>query len=152
MPDASAAPPALFTRRDRITCLLLFAGAFLVFLPFVGFPTEYNFDEMHYVTAAKLLVPPVANHNWEHPPLAKYLIGLGIALAGDRPLGWRLAAMIFGGISIAGMYACGVAVFRERKLALWVALITLLNMMLFVMARTAMLDVFLTGFIICGMA
>jgi dolichyl-phosphate-mannose-protein mannosyltransferase len=152
MPDASAAPPALFTRRDRITCLLLFAGAFLVFLPFVGFPAEYNFDEMHYITAAKLLVPPVANSNWEHPPLAKYLIGLGIALAGDRPLGWRLGAMIFGGISIAGMYACAVAVFRDRKLALWVALVTLLNMMLFVMARTAMLDVFLTGFLICGMA
>ncbi|MBI2677378.1 MAG: glycosyltransferase family 39 protein [Candidatus Koribacter versatilis] len=149
---AAAQSPALLTRRDRITCLLLFAAAFLVFLPFAGFPIEYNFDEMHYVTAAKLLVPPTANFNWEHPPLAKYLIGLGIALAGDRPLGWRFAGIVFGAISIAGMYVWALAVFHERGLARWVALVTLVNMMVFVLARTAMLDIFLLAFLIWGMA
>jgi dolichyl-phosphate-mannose--protein O-mannosyl transferase len=138
--------------RDRVTCLLLFLGAFLLFLPWSGFPTEYNFDEVHYIVAAKLLVPPVANLNWEHPPLAKYWMGLGIALAGDRPLGWRLAAMVFGGISIAGMYAWGLATFRERGLALWMALATLLNMVVFVLARTAMLDIFLLAFLVWGIA
>ena len=140
------------TRRDRITCLLLFAATFLVLLPWSWIPAEYSFDELHYVTAAKLLVPPLANFNWEHPPLGKYLIGLGIAVAGDRPLGWRLAGMVCGGISIAGMYLWALAVFRERALARWVALLTLVNMMLFVMARTAMLDIFLLTFLILGMA
>jgi len=139
-------------RRDRILCLLLFAGAFLLFLPWANFPNEYNFDEMHYVTAAKLLVPLRENLNWEHPPLSKYLIGIGITLAGDRPLGWRIASMIFGALSVAGMYACALAVFRERRLALWTALITLFNMMLFVLARTAMLEIFLLAFLIWGIA
>jgi dolichyl-phosphate-mannose--protein O-mannosyl transferase len=99
-----------------------------------------------------LLVPPLANINWEHPPLAKWLIGMGIAAAGDTPLGWRLAAMVFGGIAIAGMYALGLAVFRERALALWVACATLFNMMVFVLARTAMLDIFMLAFLVWGIA
>jgi len=139
-------------RRDRITCILLFALSFFLFLPFIGFPDDYNFDEMHYVNAGKLLVPPTANYNWEHPPLSKYLIGLGILLAGDTPLGWRLGPMVFGGIAIAGMYALGLAVFRERLLALWVALVTLVNMMVFVLARIAMLEIFLLAFLVWGLA
>jgi dolichyl-phosphate-mannose-protein mannosyltransferase len=142
----------LLARQDRILCLLLFAAAFLLFLPWSDFPNEYNFDETHYVTAAKLLVPPVENWNWEHPPLAKYLIGIGIAVAGDRPLGWRIAGMVFGALSVAGMYACALAIFRERRLALWTALLTLFNMMLFVLARTAMLDIFLLAFLVWGIA
>lgn len=142
----------MLARRDRLICLALFTFSFLLFLPFVQFPNDYNFDEMHYVTAAKLLVPPTANFNWEHPPLAKYLIGLGIALAGDTPLGWRLGAMVFGGIAIAGMYAWGLAVFRERLLALWVALLALANMMVFVLARVAMLEVYLLAFLVWGLA
>jgi len=142
----------LLAQRDRILCLLLFVASFLLFLPFADFPNEYNFDEMHYVTAAKLLVPPRENLNWEHPPLAKYMIGLGIAVAGDRPLGWRLPGMIFGALSVAGMYLCALAIFRERRLALWTALITLFNMMLFVLARAAMLEIFLLAFLIWGIA
>ena len=142
----------MLTRGDRVICLLLFAASFLLFLPFAGFPNEYNFDEYHYVIAAKLLVPPVENLNWEHPPLAKFLIGVGIALAGDRPLGWRIAGMVFGGLSVAGMYACALAIFRNRTLAVWAALITLFNMMLFVLARTAMLEIFLLAFLLWGIA
>lgn len=142
----------MLARRDRILCLLLVLGSFLLFLPFAGFPNDFNFDETHYVPAAKLLAPITANYNWEHPPLAKYLIGMGIALAGDTPLGWRLAPMLFGALAIAGMYVWALAVFRERGLALWVALLTLLNMMVFVMARVAMLDVFLLAFLVWGLA
>lgn len=144
----------MLTRRDRVTCLLLFVASFLVFLPFISFPDDYNFDEMHYVNAGKLLVPPTANYNWEHPPLAKYLIGLGIALGGDTPLGWRLAGMVFGALAIAGMYAWALAIFgaSERGLAVWVALLTLFNMMVFVMARVAMLDIFLLTFLVWGLA
>lgn len=124
----------------------------MLFLPRIDYPAEFSFDEMHYVIAAKLLVPPHHNFNWEHPPLAKHLIGLGIRLAGDHPLGWRLASMVFGGLAVAGMYAWGLAVFRQRGLALWTALVALFNMMLFVAARIAMLDIFLLAFLIWGIA
>ena len=133
-------------------CLLLVLGSLLLFLPFIEFPNDYNFDEMHYAIAAKALVPPHHNLNWEHPPLAKYLIGLGIRLAGDRPIGWRLASMLFGGIAVAGMYALALAIFRERRLAFWVAALTLLNIMLFVLARTAMLEPFFFAFLVWGLA
>jgi dolichyl-phosphate-mannose-protein mannosyltransferase len=127
-------------------------GAFLLFLPQIGFPKDYNFDEVHYVNAAKLLVPPTADTNWEHPPLGKYLIGLGIAFAGDRPTGWRLASMIFGALAVAGMYVWGLAIFRRRSLAVWIALLTSVNMMLFAVARVAMLDIFLLTFLVWGLA
>jgi dolichyl-phosphate-mannose-protein mannosyltransferase len=121
-------------------------------VPGADFPTDYNFDEMHYVVAAKLLVPPQTNANWEHPPLAKFLMGLGIAAAGDRPFGWRLGGLVFGAISVAGMYAWALALYRERGLALWVALLTLVNIMVFVLARVAMLEVYLLAFLVWGCA
>ncbi len=33
-------------------------------------------------------------YNQEHPPLAKYLIGLSMALLGDKPLSWRIPGII----------------------------------------------------------
>lgn len=139
-------------RGDRVTGLVIFLASLLLLLPRIDFPFAYSFDEVHYVMSAKLLVPPQANYNWEHPPLAKYFIGLGIALSGDRPLGWRLMGIIFGALTISGIYVCALAIFRRRSLAVWAAAITFLNQVLLVQARTAMLDIYMAGFIALGMA
>src|SRR5690606_7740323 len=49
-------------------------------------------------------------------------------------------------------YAWGLAVFRLRNVALFVAAITLFNQLLYVQARIAMLDTFMFGFLVWAMA
>src|SRR5262249_5539321 len=39
-----------------------------------------------------------------HPPLGKWLIGSGIAFLGFRPVGWRIASVIAGTLTIFAVY------------------------------------------------
>lgn len=139
-------------RRVRVTCLALYLLAQALFLVHLSQPQTYTFDEFHYIPAAKMLMSRTQNRNWEHPPLGKYIIGTGIALLGDEPAGWRFFATVFGALTVAGMYLWALAIFREERLALWVALVTLVNQFLYVMARIAMLDIFLVAFMVWGLA
>jgi dolichyl-phosphate-mannose-protein mannosyltransferase len=126
-------------------CLLVAAQA--LFLIGIDSPRAHNFDESHYVPAARRLVALQADPNPEHPPLGKMLIGLGVTIFGDRPLGWRVTSTVFGTVTLAGMFAWALALFRDRTLALWAALLTLVNHLLYVQARVAMLDTFMFAFL-----
>lgn len=140
------------TRRAWLTCLLLFLLGEAVFLINIQHPNTENFDEGHYVPAARMLLAHGGDPNWFHPPLAKYLIAAGIELAGDEPLGWRLMATLAGAFTLAGMYVWALALFRDHPLALWVALVTLVNHLLYVQARIAMLDTFMAAFLVWAIA
>ncbi len=139
-------------RRPAITALALFAGSLVFFLVRVGAPPSYSLDETFYVPAARDFLHWTANSNRFNPPLAKYLIALGMRLWGDTPLGWRFLSAVFGALTVVAMYAWGLALFRRQNLAVWAALLALTNQYLYVMARTAMLDVFMFGFMAWGMA
>ncbi|HXZ26387.1 MAG TPA: phospholipid carrier-dependent glycosyltransferase [Terriglobales bacterium] len=139
-------------RRVRVTCLALYLLAQTLFVVRVAQPSSYVFDEFHYVPAAKAYLSLTNNRNWEHPPLGKYFIGAGIALLGDEALGWRFFSTVFGALIVVGMYLWALAIFREPRLAVWVALITLVDQYLYVMARIAMLDVFMVCFMVWGLA
>lgn len=143
----------MFTvRRTALTCLLLYAFSQLAFLINIQFPRGYNFDEFHYVPTAKQFLELKVNRNWEHPPLAKELMAVGIAIGGDRPFGWRLMSTVFGALTLVGMYLWGLALFRDQRTALWVAALTLFNQLLYVQARIGMLDTFMMGFLAFAMA
>ena len=136
------------TNRIIVICGLLFFVAQCLFLVNIQFPRAHNFDEYHYVPAAKNFLELHGNQNWEHPPLGKMLIAVGIALGGDRPFGWRLMSTVFGAITLIGMYFLGFALFRDEKVAIFIALITLFNQLLYVQSRIAMLDTFMFGFLV----
>jgi dolichyl-phosphate-mannose--protein O-mannosyl transferase len=87
-----------------------------------------------------------------HPPLAKQLIALSIRAFGDNPLGWRYPSTLFGALALVAIYLCGLALFRRQSPALAAALIACFNQMLFVLARTAMLDIFALTFSLFGIA
>lgn len=123
-----------------------------LFLIGIQFPTKVDFDEFHYVPAAKALYQFDKIPNREHPPLAKYLIGIGIETLGDNPPGWRVMSTVFGSITLVGMFFWGLALFRDEKLALWIALLTLVNQLLYVQARIAMLDTFMFAFMVWAFA
>jgi dolichyl-phosphate-mannose--protein O-mannosyl transferase len=125
----------------------LYAVAQILFLIGISAPRGYNFDESHYVPAAKQVLQLDSDPNREHPPLGKLLMAVGIGLFGDRPLGWRVMSTVFGALTLVGMYLWGLALFRDRSLALWAALLTLVNHLLYVQARIGMLDTFMFGFL-----
>lgn len=125
--------------------LALYLVAQVFFLLFIQFPKTACFDEFHYVPAAKKYLELSQNVNWEHPPLGKEILAIGIAVWGDRPIGWRFMSTIFGALTLVGMYSWGWALFRDRRTALFVALLTFFNQFLYVQARIGMLD----GYMVC---
>ncbi len=129
-----------------IVGLALFLFSQGLFLVNIQYPTDYNFDEINYVPAAKQFIQMKENQNWEHPPLAKELMAIGIMVFGDRPIGWRYMSTFFGSLTLIGMYLWALVLFRNRTTALFAALITLANQLLYVQARIGTLDVFMVAF------
>lgn len=141
-----------FNRKIVFTALILYFLSQLLFLVLIQFPKGYSFDEFHYVPSAKQFLALQENRNWEHPPLGKLFMAAGIYLFGDRPIGWRYMSTVFGSLTLVGMYLLGFALFQSETTALWVALITLFNQLLYVQARIGMLDTFMMGFLAWAMA
>jgi dolichyl-phosphate-mannose-protein mannosyltransferase len=133
----------------------IFIAAHLVLMIGLTTPDKITFDEVHYVPAAKQLLEPGPHQpllNPMHPPLAKGLMALSIRAFGDKPLGWRYPSVVFGALAIVAMYLCGLALFRSQGAALATAALTLLNQMVFVQSRIAMLDIYALTFDLFGVA
>jgi dolichyl-phosphate-mannose-protein mannosyltransferase len=142
-------------RATTLICLVIFLVAHAVLLIGITTPDKFVFDEVHYVPAARQMLEPVMPEpilNPMHPPLAKQLIALSIHVFGDNPKGWRYPGTLFGALAIVAIYLCGLAVFARQSAAVAAALIAFFNQMLFVMARTAMLDIFALTFGLFGIA
>lgn len=141
-----------FSKKILTTCAALFLFSQILFLINIQFPRGQDFDEFHYVPSAKQFLELKENQNWEHPPLAKEIMAVGIAVWGDRPIGWRYMSTLFASLTLVGMYLWALALFRDEKIALWVALLTIVNQLLYVQARIGMLDTFMFAFIVWAMA
>lgn len=76
----------------------------------------------------------------------------GIAVFGDRPIGWRFMSTVFGALTLVGMYFLGWILFANEGVALWIAILTLSNQLLYVQARIGMLDTFMFGFLVWAIA
>jgi dolichyl-phosphate-mannose-protein mannosyltransferase len=133
----------------------IFVVAHLALMIGLTTPDKINFDEVHYVPAAKQLLEPGVPSpllNPMHPPLAKEFMALSIRSFGDGPLGWRYPSVVFGSLSIVAMYLCGLALFAAQGPALATAALTFLNQMVFVQSRIAMLDIYALAFDLLGVA
>src|SRR6185437_12454680 len=118
--------------------LFLFSEALFLFK--LDAVKTWVYDESYYVPAAIELWNDHRDTNIPHPPLGKTIIGASIAAFGNRPLGWRFFSTFFGALTVLGMYVWALVIFREQWTAVWVALISLFDNMLFVQARIATLD------------
>ena len=149
----SAAPePPPPRPRDPLGWTTAITLAFLALVSVrLTIPSTPFFDETHYLPAARALLALSHPLNAEHPPLGKELIALGIALFGDRPLGWRIMPALFGALGLfAAMRALWFAsLSRFATIAFGALLAT--GFPLFVQARIAMLDVFMAGFVLLAL-
>lgn len=114
-------------------------------------PSKPFFDEIHYLPPARNILDLSKPLNREHPPLGKEILAVGIALFGDRTLGWRIMPALFGTIALfAAMRAVWFATLRRfATIAAGVLLVT--GFGLFVESRIAMLDIFMITFAMVAM-
>jgi dolichyl-phosphate-mannose-protein mannosyltransferase len=131
--------------------LILLLAAEILFLVNLQHPLQMYFDETHYVPAARDLINGVAYRNVEHPLAAKTLIGLSMLLFGDTTLGWRLMSTFFGCVTIAALFLITQSLFRDVRVSLMAGVLALLNQLLFIQARIAMLDVYMGAFLLLAL-
>jgi predicted membrane-bound dolichyl-phosphate-mannose-protein mannosyltransferase len=101
------------------------------------------------VVAARSIISTGHDPNLVHPPLGKYLIGLGIILFGDNSFGWRILGAFLGSIIAPLVYLIGKKIWNEKVGILSGAFI-LIDPLMYVMSRIAMLDIFLAFFVTCA--
>lgn len=151
----------------------------------VDHPPIIVFDEAHYVKVARnytngVLIDPAWSdprpQNFEHPPVAKYLIAAGIWINGkphndwaaqpyikqlcgqDNPecardaYGWRLASTIVGASGVAAVYLLAIRLFHRLSAGLLAAGLLLLDGLYYLHARLAMLDIFPAAFVLWAFA
>jgi len=137
--------------RPWLVALLLGLAAQTLFTIHLDRPSRIMFDEVHYVPAANALLDLEGPRNIEHPLVGKELIGAGILLFGDNPIGWRAFPSLAGTATVLGAFAFLWLLFGSMRAALVGAVLTALNQSVYVQARTAMLDVFLGAFLLWAM-
>jgi dolichyl-phosphate-mannose-protein mannosyltransferase len=146
---ASVAEVRFSVVASSVVAIVIFFAVHVALLAGISTPDKFVFDEVHYVPAARQMLEPAMPQpmlNPMHPPLAKQMIALSIRAFGDSALGWRYPSVLFGALAVVAIYFCGLALFGAQQPAIACALIAFFNQMLFVMARTAMLDIFALAF------
>jgi dolichyl-phosphate-mannose-protein mannosyltransferase len=144
---------ALLRRYAPISAILSFALSFRLWR--LDSPKGYIFDEIYYAKNAFSLISSGVELDQEggaefvvHPPLGKWLIGIGIKLFGNNEFGWRSSSALFGSASVLLIYLIAKRLFKLEFLALSAALLMALDGLSLVMSRVALLDIFLMFFVL----
>jgi dolichyl-phosphate-mannose--protein O-mannosyl transferase len=117
-------------------------------------PKGFVFDEVYYVDGARDFLKfgvEVAGNKPEfivHPPVGKWLIASGIQIFGDHEFGWRFATAIFGTLLILLFARLVHVLFYSPLLTSLGAFLMACDGLMLVHSRTALLDLFLTFFVL----
>lgn len=140
----------------------------------LGSPKAVIFDETYYAKDAWALVHRGFEVNWDknandlilqtnghvtipadaayvvHPPVGKYVIGLGELMFGFNPFGWRFMTALLGTLSILMLCRIGRRIFRSTFLGCLAGALMAVDGLAFVMARTSLLDGVLMFFVLAA--
>lgn len=147
--------PALTGKqRDRVAVLTISALALLLRLWNLASIKGFIFDEVYYAKDAHSLVQHGVEFDAHgaptfvvHPPVGKWIIGLGIKVFGFNEFGWRISAAIIGTASVTLMYFTAKKLFNNSLLSAGAALLMVFDGLHLVHSRTALLDIFLMFFL-----
>lgn len=138
----------------------------------LGHPHEIVFDETYYVKDAWSQWNLGFPANWPdnanalfaagqtdvflptgsfivHPPLGKWLIGLGMWVVGPgSSVGWRISAAVFGTATVLLVYLVARTLTRSTAVATVAGLLMAVDGLAIVLSRVSLLDVFLTFFLV----
>ena len=125
----------------------------------LGSPTDAGtpvFDEKHYAPQAWQMLH---NHWVEdnpgfglvvHPPVGKQLIAVGEAILGYNGLGWRFTGALLGVVMVALVMRTVRRISRSTLVGAIAGVLLICDGVSFVSARTALLDGFLTFFVVAA--
>jgi dolichyl-phosphate-mannose--protein O-mannosyl transferase len=162
---------AVLRRLDRPVYAVLAVAALAGGLRFgaLSYPPERIFDEFYYSKAACILIGGSNETcairsdderywrrekwdvgSWVHPPLGKWMIGLGEKAFGVTPFGWRSSAALAGTLTCV-FVAMTAQVLWSRPVWTFVAGLLLATEHLnFVLSRVALLDIFVAFWVVLG--
>jgi dolichyl-phosphate-mannose--protein O-mannosyl transferase len=83
--------------------------------------------------------------SWAHPDAGKFAIAAGIALFGDRPLGWRLPSVVAGLVLLACVYPIARRLGLSSGWALTALALAASDLLGIAQSRIATLDVFVAA-------
>lgn len=175
---ALGVPPVLAERIDRWSGwggpLLVTLLAGLLRFWNLGSPKAVIFDETYYAKDAWALVHRGFEVNWDknandlilrtgghltipadasyvvHPPVGKYVIGLGELIFGFDPFGWRFMTALLGTLSVLLLCRIGRRMFRSTFLGCLAGALMAVDGLAFVMSRTSLLDGVLMFFVLAA--
>jgi len=88
--------------------------------------------------------------SWVHPPLGKWAIGLGERLFGTGSFGWRVSAATFGTLTVVLAAVIAQLLFGSAVWSFVAGLLLATENLNFVQSRVAMLDIFVTFWVVLG--
>jgi dolichyl-phosphate-mannose--protein O-mannosyl transferase len=178
-PTAAPADPPATAWRDRLAPLVTGRGGWLPTLAVtllagllrfirLDIPRGKIFDEIYYACDAQNLmrfgveqatkpnnpncIPTGQPGFVVHPPLGKWLIGLGEKTFGVNEFGWRFSAAVAGTISVLVLIRLARRMTGSTLLGCLAGLLLTLDGLHFVQSRTSMLDIFLMLFVLAAVA
>ncbi|MER7374452.1 dolichyl-phosphate-mannose--protein mannosyltransferase [Streptomyces lanatus] len=140
----------------------------------LGSPKAVIFDETYYAKDAWALVHRGFEVSWDknandmvlklgdqvqiptdaayvvHPPVGKYVIGLGELMFGFNPFGWRFMTALLGTLAVLLLCRIGRRIFRSTFLGCLAGTLMAVDGLAFVMARTSLLDGVLMFFVLAA--
>lgn len=150
----------LWSNRDWVALGCLTFIAFVLRVLQLDDPQKYIFDETYYAkdscfylhgpSAPVCSIPdfPAGDSEitWVHPPLAKWLIAIGVRIFGHDSFGWRIAPLLAGVITIAIFYLLARKLLGSTLPAAFATGLLVIDPLHFVQSRTSMLDIFVPMF------
>lgn len=134
------------------------AIAAVVRLVRLNHPKGQIFDEVYYAVDARNLLRHGVE--WDdktntagyvvHPPLGKWLIGLGQEVFGYNEVGWRISAAVAGILAVLIVTRLARRLFRSTVLGCAAGLLMAFDGLQFVLSRVALLDIFLLLFVLAA--
>ncbi|WP_240139929.1 dolichyl-phosphate-mannose--protein mannosyltransferase [Streptomyces sp. MUM 178J] len=171
-------PPAVADRLVRASAwggpLLVALVAGLLRFWNLGSPRAVIFDETYYAKDAWALINQGYEGSWPkdvdksiladpssveipadpgyvvHPPVGKWVIGIGEQLFGFTPFGWRFMVALLGTLSVLMLCRIGRRLFRSTFLGCLAGALLAVDGLHFVMSRTALLDLVLMFFVLAA--
>ncbi|MEP6695587.1 MAG: phospholipid carrier-dependent glycosyltransferase [Pseudonocardiales bacterium] len=126
----------------------------------LGSPDAKIFDEVYYAKDAHDLLLHGYERNTDntgpgfiaHPPLGKWMIGIGEHFFGYNSFGWRVSAAVVGTLSVLVLVRVARRMTRSTLLGCVAGLLIGLDGLHFVQSRVAMLDIFLMWWVLVAFA
>lgn len=148
-----------WARRDWLALSAVLATAAATRFIGLGFPRRRYFDESFYsVDACYYVLSPrrcgtgsaFADTSPVHPPLGKYLIGAGIEVFGNDAIGWRAVPALAGVLTVGVLFVLARRLTGSTATATFASGLLAIDLLHIVHSRIAMLDVFLTLFLVAA--